>query len=723
MAVNRVHTFADYAKLLTTDPLEVKALCNDLLIQVTQFFRDADSFEFLKTTLFPTLVKDRADEDPIRIWVAGCSSGQEVYSILMSLIEFLSENDHNFPIQMFGTDINELAISKARSGVYNEHAVQTLSRERLRRFFKKEGKEYEFSKSLRECCIFARHNLLTDPPFARLDLLSCQNVLIYFDNVLQKRVLPIFHYALKPLGFLLLGPAETVGAAPELFNQEKNGMPAYSKSQMVSRLHFDFSGTQIISSRAISPPSVGSENNGVTLGIQIQREADRVCMAEFAPPGVVFNDKLEVLQFKGRTGPYFEHSSGFANFELLQMLKEGLVLEVRRSIEKLRKKGERIRKEGIQVQFNGDTHRVAIELFPLRIASTEERFFYLTFEDMDAASFVETKKRRAAKQASVTPVNENEQIGTLRSELASTKDYLQSINEQKEAANEELRAANEEIMSSNEELQSTNEELHTAKEELQSTNEELMTVNDELRIRNKDLSRLNDDQNNLFKSLSVAVVMLNKELRIRKFTPIAEKLLRLIPSDVGRSIGDIKPNIEIKDLENRLLEVIRTMLPMDLESQAFDGKWYSIQIRPYRTSDDRIDGAILIFSDITGIKRIAGYAEEIEEIIRQPLLFLSADLKIVRANARFYKLFKTDAKDTAGRFLYDLGNGQWKDPKLISALKDLIPKKTTLENFEFSRDFPGIGKKTIRLYAQILRHHEAEEPTIILVLEAVQFAA
>ena len=399
------------------------------------------------------------------------------------------------------------------------------------------------------------------------------------------------------------------------------------------------------------------------------------------------------------------------------MLNEGLISETRAAIKKLKEKGERVRKEGIQVRFNGDTHRVAIELFPLRIPSSSEHFFYLTFEDMDAPTFAQTKKRRAAKRAVEQTVSEVEEITALRSELASTKEYLQSINEQKEAANEELRAANEEIMSSNEELQSTNEELHTAKEELQSTNEELMTVNEELRIRNKDLSRLNDDQNNLFSSLNVAVVMLSKDLRIRKFTPMAEKCLRLIPADIGRSIIDIRPNVEIKDLESRLLEVIRTVRPIEFEAPASDGKYYSVQIRPYRTSDDRIDGAIILFSDITRIKSSLEYAEEIEETIDQPLLLLAEDLKVKKANDRFYKIFQTAPSETNGRFLYDLGNGQWNIPKLRILLEDILPKETSIDKFEVTHDFPGIGKRTVRLNARCFRNHEAGEGTILLVFD------
>jgi two-component system CheB/CheR fusion protein len=636
----------------------------------------------------------------------------------MILIEYLSEKHLDFPLQFFGTDINEAAIVKARAGVYTEVAVRDLSPERLRRFFRKEGKEYEFSKGLRESCIFAKHNLITDPPFSRLDLLSCQNVLIYFDANLQKKILPVFHYALKPTGFLVLGPAETVGAAPELFGQVKAGAPIYSKSTSASRLHFDFEGAQQAAFKLTPPQSAsGADGSGISIGIRVQRETDRLCMAEFAPAGVVFNERWGVIQFRGRTGPYFEHSPGFASFDLLRMLKEGLVSEVRAAIDAVIKKGERIRREGIQMRFNGDIRRVAIELFPVRITASKERFFYLTFEDMDAPSYARANKRRKAKLAAEGNVSEAEQISALRNELTSTKDYLQSINEQKEAANEELRAANEEIMSSNEELQSTNEELHTAKEELQSTNEELMTVNDELRVRNRDLSRLNDDQNNLFASLDVAIIMVTKELRIRKLTPMAEKMLGLVPSDIGRSMNEVRPRVEVRDLGSQLLEVIHNVKTVELEVPTAEGQWYSVQIRPYRTSDDRIDGAVVLFSNVTRIKCGLEYAEEIEETIGQPLLFLSADLRVKNGNDRFYEAFETGPKETLGKFVYELD--QLRLPKLRALLENILPGQSTVEDFELPYDLPKMGKKTIRLKARRLRSHLPNVETILVVLELI----
>lgn len=717
MAFRKIESLTKYLKLLKEDTAEVKALCQDVLIQVTKFFREPESFELLKTRFFPKLTAGRADQDPIRIWVPGCSSGEEAYSILIVLTEYLSESRLDFPVQIFGTDINESAIDKARAGTYLESAVADISPERLRKFFVQNGHEYAVTKRLRDQCIFAKHNLLSDPPFAKLDLLSCQNVLIYFDAALQKRVLSIFHYALKPTGILLLGPSETVGAQAELFSSFEPGSHAYAKATSLNRLYFDFEGAQRAGERVKTPEPQSPHALELSSGIQVQKEIDRLLVAEFAPPGVIFNDRLEVLQFKGQTGPFLEHSPGFASLDLLKMLKGGLISDVRSTIDAVRKENSPVRKEGIKVRFNGGTKRVAIEIFPVKVPPSSEQYFLLTFEEMDLPAVMLRNKRRAAKKAVSETANSSNDLAALQAELSSTKSYLQSVNEEKEAANEELKAANEEIMSSNEELQSTNEELNTSKEELQSTNEELLTVNDELQHRNRELSQLNNDQDNLFTSLNVAVIMLSKDLRIRKFTPMAEKLLRLIRGDINRLVTEVRLNVEVKDLEKILLEVIRSVSPAKFEARDSDGKWYSVEIRPYRTSDDRIDGAILVFTDINQIKASLEYAEAIEETVGQPLLILTGDLKVKKANNKFYQVFKTSPKATEGQFVYNLGNGEWNNPKLKELLEDVLSKKTTFHDFELTSLSPGGERKTMRLNGRRLFHHEESTETILLAFE------
>ncbi len=695
MQFRNTDTVAQYLALVKEDASESHTLCQDILIQVTRFFREPESYELLKTTVFPDLFKGRASQDPIRIWVVGCSSGEEAYSILIALSEYMSSTNQHAPVQLFGTDINDSAIQKARAGTYGQNAVVELSPERLANFFSVNGSFYSIKKSLRDLCIFAKHNVLSDPPFAKVDLLSCQNVMIYFDASLQKRVLSIFQYSLKAEGVLLLGPAESIGSNSSLFTVLKPGSQAFKKVAGPGRLYFDFVGAQLAVEKVVAPESSPSLGGQTSTYAQVQKEADRWLVAQFSPPGVIFNDRLEVIQFKGQTGPYFEHSPGYASLDLLKMLRGELIADVRHLVDEASKSGKPARKEEVTLRANGHSKRIALEVCPIRVGSLKDIFFLLTFEDLELASVAEMTKRRLAKQESAARENSGDETVALRAELAATKEYLQAVNEEKEAANEELRAANEEVMSTNEELQSTNEEMHTAKEELQSTNEELLTVNDELQNRNREFFQLNNDLTNLFTSLNVAVVMLDKDLRIRKFTPMAEKLFRLIETDVARKLTDIRSKLEIRDLEALVAEVIRTLAPVKIEAKDGDGNWYSVEIRPYRTNDDKIDGAILLFTDINQIKAGLGYAAAVEETLGHPLLILTGDLKIKKANEKFHEFFQTTPRETDGRFLYELGDGSWNTPKLKELLEGILTRNTVINNFEMTHEFPKIGRKSL----------------------------
>jgi two-component system CheB/CheR fusion protein len=602
MALHNFKNLTEFTQFLMENPEALKAVSQDILIQVTKFFREPELFDLLKEKVFPSLITKQRGNDPIRIWVPGCCSGEEVYSILICLIEFLEEGGHRNAIQIFGTDLSESAVQKAREATYIENITLDVSEARLARFFTKVGTHYELHKSLRDMCIFAKHNVVKDPPFGKLDLISCRNLLIYLETPLQNRVLSLFHYALKAKGILVLGNAETVAGVSELYSVIDSRNRIYEKKQQVHRLSYDFLGTQLTANRIAisSAPTLHLES--ASRGIQMQRDADRFLMGEYCPPSVLIDENLEIVQFRGQTGPYFEHSPGFASFSLLGMLKEGLGGEVRKALEVAQTKKTSCRKEGLTLLSQGQSLKVAIEVFPMALPTTGECYYILIFENMDSPSFKTSAIRRKIKSAGKVRENEAQELTFLRAELASTKEYLQSINEEKEATNEELKAANEEIMSSNEELQSTNEELNSAKEELQSTNEELMTVNDELKLRNQDLSLLNDDLSNLFNSLNSAVVLLNKDLKVRRFTPLAKDLLRLLPGDVGRSILDIRPNVEIKDLQKLLFLVIATGIPKELEIQEPQGIWYSVQLKSYRTSQNKIDGAVILFTDVTKIK-------------------------------------------------------------------------------------------------------------------------
>lgn len=707
MLLHRIEQLGNYVRYLKESPSELKELYQDLLINVTSFFRDKEVFSVLKTQVFPGLIKNRPANLPIRVWVPGCATGEEAYSIAICLVEYLSENVV-YPIQIFATDVSEQAIDKARTGIYPQTAVQEISSERLRRFFIKVEGGYQISKNIRDMCVFARQDLAKDPPFSKMDIISCRNVLIYLSQALQKKILPTFHYSLNPNGFLLLGGSETVGGFADLFSMIDKKNKIYNKQMTPHRIHLDF---------AMSKYEAGKEEDGKkgaesVKGIfDLQKEADRLIIARFAPAGVLVNDNLDIMQFRGHTGDYLEPASGPASLSLLKMAREGLMLDLHSAIQEAKKKDIQVRRTNLHVKYNGSEHKeINLEVIPIKPSPiSRERYFLVLFEEM-ALSPVQAMPKTISKPKKTSETKERpeeREVNKLRQELKATKEYLESTIEEQEATNEELRSALEEIQSSNEELQSTNEELETAKEELQSTNEELTTVNEELQNRNVELSQINNDIVNLLGSVNIPIVILGSDLTIRRFTPTAEKMLNLIPTDIGRPLSNLRPNMDIPDLDALLTEVIDTLTIKEVELQDQEGRWYSMRIRPYKTLDNKIDGVIITFIDIDVMKRSIKmieeayeYANAIVETVREPLVVLDADLRVKMANHSFYETFKIAKEDTENRFIYNIGEGQWNIPRLRELLEEILPKKSVLQNFEVDVDFPKIGQKRLSLNAR-----------------------
>ena len=597
MGLHRLGTLRHYADYLRGHLPEVQELFNDILIHVTGFFRDKAVFATLKKKIFPKLIKGRAPEEAIRIWVPGCSSGEEVYSLAIVLMEFLAEREAYFPLQFFGTDINVRALERARAGFYLANIIADVSPERLRRYFVKSDKGYRISKSIREMCVFARQNLTVDPPFSNLDLISCRNVLIYLGMPLQRKIFPVFHYALRPDGYLLLGASETIGSFVELFTLADKKSKLYAKKPVVSRPAFTF-GRGLQEGTMDAPLALlGAASQVAAVKPEVQKQADRLVLSHYSPSGVVVNRQMDVLQFRGHTTPYLEHPHGDASLNLMRMAREGLMSDLRAAINKAAKRNQRVRQENIRVRGEG---RIDIEVLPFTVPPTQERLYLVIFEPVPEVERAAGKKgRRSERRAQPA---ESRELSHLSDELASTRESLQAIIEEQETTNEELRSANEEILSSNEELQSTNEELETAKEELQSTNEELTTLNDELESRNNELENVNNDLHNLLGSVNIPIVFVSADLRIRRFTNVAEKLLNLIPSDVGRPITDMNIRLHVPRMDRLIREVIETLQTKDVELQDSDGRWWSVRIRPYKTTDQKIDGAVLAFVDVDVFK-------------------------------------------------------------------------------------------------------------------------
>ena len=631
MALHQIGTLKDYVQLLRHHPAEVEALHEDLLIKVTSFFRDPAAFEALKAEVFPGILKHRSPEEPIRVWVPGCSTGEETYSQAIALLEFLGHRSADIPIQLFGTDLSQESIGKARAGIYPESIVADVSPERLRRFFAKVEVGYRINKTIRDMCVFARQNFLQDPPFSRIDVISCRNVLIYLGPVLQKRIMPIFHYALKPRGFLMLGGAEgIIGTGSDLFELMDRKHKIYCRKSTPSGLHFDFAASQYPTHLASDKQT--QKREGVVQLLDLRKEADRILLTKYAPVAVVINDDMEVLESRGHVGLYLELASGRASFNVLKMAREGLLFDLQAAINKAKteKEGVPVRKENVPVERDGELKDVNLEVTRFKVASNRERNFLIVFEDSRPAGRAESAGTMAGEAKLSEGGKEkrsDRQSSHLKQELVATKRYLHSLVEDKEASNEELQAANEEILSSNEELQSTNEELQTAKEELESTNEELHTVNEELHNRNFELTQANNDFVNLLSSVNIAMLMLGGDLRIRRVTPQAEKLLGLIPTDVGRVITSIRPNIDVPDLEQMIAEVIKTVTVQGREVRDREGHWYSLRILPYKT-ESMTEGAVLTLVDINVLKnnleeirlshdQLVRERRKLEEVLRQ----------------------------------------------------------------------------------------------------------
>lgn len=599
MLVHKLERIPEYFHYLQSTPDEPGLLFQDLLINVTSFFRDPDSFTALQKKVIPGLLSERGMQQSLRVWIPGCSTGEEVYSLAITLLELLGERNKYPQLQIFATDIDQRSIETARSGVYPESIVNEVSQSRLHRFFVQVKTGYQVNKSVRDNCVFAVQNVIKDPPFSKMDLVCCRNLLIYLGPVLQKRALELFHYALQPSGFLMLGTSESVAGHAELFEMVDRKNKIYAKKSIASRLVHDFN-TDVLPSDSIGQEHIHRMWNLRT--DDLHQEAERLILAKYGPPGVTINRNMEILHFHGENGPYLNPLPGTASLNLLKLVRQEFAMGLRAAVNKSLKEGVIAGSEGIGYRRNGTEAMVNIRVLPMRSSIADEHNLLVLFEE---PPFSEKAASLTAQEKTGSVLSSEEpRILDLEHELTRSRANMQAVIEELEGANEELKAANEEIQSTNEELQSTNEELETAKEELQSTNEELATVNEELENRNEDLSAANNDLTNLLSNVNLPILMLSQDMHIRQFTPQAEKLLNLISTDLDRPISDIKTNIEIPDLAHLVRDVVDSMSSKELELQDNNSHWHSVRIRPYKTIDNRIDGVVITFVNVDTLKDI-----------------------------------------------------------------------------------------------------------------------
>jgi len=725
VVLNKLSNFPEYLRFIEENPAEVQALYQDLVISVTSFFRDGEVFEALNDDVFPRILESKVQHAPLRLWVPGCSTGEEVYSLAIALLQFLGERAATVPVQIFGTDISDSSIDRARTGVYPESVESDVPEAVLERFFVKRDGGYQIAKPVRDVCIFARQNVFKDPPFSNLDLISCRNVLIYFGQELQRRVLPLFHYALNPAGFLVLGNSESIGAFADYFAPAHPKYRIFSRKASTSAPLLDFSRGEYGFERETMPRH-GRED--AARNFDPQREADRMLLDRYGPPSVLVNRDMNIVQFRGRTGPFLEPAPGAPSLNLLRMAREGLMVALHTAIHDAGRTGSPVRQLGTRFRTNGDLKQVDLHVIPLNNpASAGEKFFLALFENLrEAGELRVPDPPDPAPEHGVSAEDDGERV-RLREELTATKEYLQSIIESQEAFNEELRSANEEILSSNEELQSTNEELETAKEELQSANEELTTLNEELQTRNADLGKANDDLNNLLNSINIAIVMLDGELRVRRFTPLAEKVMNLISTDVGRPLADINPRIIVPDLGKIIREVLESLTPSDLDVRDGDGRWYNLRIRPYKTVDNRIEGALLAVLDVDAAKRSAGraartqaFADAVLDMVGQPILMLTPDLRVEQANGVFHEAFGLRPHETKGRSLYELADGRWDLADLRRAMERDLRPNGGIDDLALAQSFPGIGSLRFKVSARLLAREQDGDSRVVLTVRGIE---
>ena len=715
MVVRQVQDVASYLEVLKGDPAEVKSLCDDLLIKVTSFFRDEKSFDELKAIAFPEIVRNKAPGTPIRAWVVGCATGEEVYSLAISLLEHLGDNAAPHPVLIFGSDLSEVAIETARSAIYPDAAVHGLGETRLKRFFARSERGWCVKQAVRELCVFVRHDVARDPPFSRLDLVSCRNVLIYFGRALQRRVLAAAHYCLNQPGYLLLGSSESATGLPGWFTPASRDGRLFARRPGPSSFHFAARPGALPSVR---PPLAADGRVAPTTDGALARHADELVLARYGPPGVVVNDRLEVVQFRGRTGPFLEPPEGEPQSQLLKMARAGLAAPLRVALAQARKTSAPVRKEGVALEGDGAGRSCDLVVLPLPGAEGGERALVVLFEERPPAASRPRGARRQGARRAAAPRR------ALEEELASVREHLALLLEDHARGTDALASANDELVSSNEELQSLNEELETAKEELQATNEELTTVNDELHARNQDLQLVNADVLNLLDAVELPILMLDAECRIRRFTRRAAEFLDLEPADVGRPITDLTLPLRVPDLEQWIRRAMAEAIVVESEIQDRSDHWHRLQIRPRRASDGRTDGAILSLVDIQDLKREVAtaewardYARSIVEAVQMPLVVLDASLRVLSANAAYYRLFREDSARTEGHGLFELGTGEWSAVELHRAVDAVRAGDGSFQALEMEQDFPGAGRLTVSVSGCSVP--APGEPLVLLAIEDV----
>lgn len=725
MNVHQIENVRQYLRFVQANPHELDALFQELLIGVTSFFRDPQAFEILEQKVLPALLSGKPEGTTLRVWVAGCSTGEEAYSLAILLQEYVTQQPLRLTVQIFASDLDSRAIDQARTGLYPVGIAGDLTPARLQRFFTKEESGYRIKKEIRDLVVFAVHNILTDAPFTKLDFLSCRNLLIYLDASAQRKILPLFHYALKPNGILFLGSSETIGECEHLFSVIDRKWKLFRRTAEAGVFpHMERF------SRGLMKGAAGTQAEAeaplpLTRPASIPTLIQQLLVSRFAPVAAVVNSRGEVVYIHGHTGAYLEPAPGPPTHHLVEMAREGLRHDLATALHQAASQEDEVLRRDVRVRANG--HFILVNLTVKKITDPEalQGLFMVTFETVQEGAPVARKGASAR-----VPTSKKKGEPGLMQELEFTKQRLQRTVEELQTSNEELKSTNEELQSTNEELQSTNEELETAKEEMQSLNEELVTVNSELQGKLNDLADTNDDLQNLLNSTEIATIFLDNELHIKRFTPEAKRVSSLMAIDAGRPLSDIVSKLTYDRLLEDAQDVLQTLVVKEQEVRATDGSWFFMRILPYRTAKNSIDGLVLTFLDITknkqaeqAVQTSRSLAARIVETMREPLLVLDEQLRVVSANQSFYRMFQVAPREVEQQLLYHLCSGAWNLPALRALLEEVLPQNNAFQDFIVDQTFPQIGRRVLALNGSRLEGEAAQPGKILLAIEEVRGAA